>query len=156
WIAAGTGLASRHEDEAPHLIYVPEIPFSEERFLADVREVHRRLNRVYIVVSEGAKNEKGQYLAADTTSDAFGHRQLGGVADYLRQLVTRETGLKARYNRLDTCQRNGMHFASLTDSNEAYAGGQGAVRQALEGVTGKMMSLRRVSDQPYRCELDTV
>lgn len=152
WIAAAAGLARRHEDEAPHLIYVPEIPFSEERFLADVREVHRRLGRVYVVVSEGVKNEKGQYVAAQAETDSFGHRQLGGVADYLRQLVTRETGLKARYNKLDTVQRNAIHFASKTDSDEAYRSGQEAVRQALSGTTGQMVTLVRTSQEPYRCE----
>ena len=156
WIAAATGLASRHPDEAPHLIYVPEIPFSEERFLEEVREVHRRLNRVFVVVSEGIKNEKGQYVAAQAEIDAFGHRQLGGVADYLRQLISRETGLKARYNKLDTCQRNAMHFASLTDSNEAYACGQAVVRFALEGITGKMAALQRESEVPYRCGIKLV
>jgi ATP-dependent phosphofructokinase / diphosphate-dependent phosphofructokinase len=156
WIAAATGLARRHEDEAPHLIYVPEIPFSEERFLADVQEVHRRLGRVFIVVSEGVKNAQGEYIAAQATQDAFGHRQLGGVADYLRQLLTRRIGLKARYNKLDTCQRNAVHFASRTDSDEAARCGQEAVRQALQGTTGKMVSLVRVSDRPYRCETGLV
>ncbi|MCI0741254.1 MAG: diphosphate--fructose-6-phosphate 1-phosphotransferase, partial [Gemmataceae bacterium] len=151
WIAAATGLARREEEEAPHLIYVPEIPFSEERFLDDVREVHRRLGRVFIVVSEGVKNEKGQYVAAQAEVDAFGHRQLGGVADYLRQLITRETGLKARYNKLDTCQRNAIHFASRTDSDEAYRCGQEAVRQALAGTSGKMVTLVRTGDSPYQC-----
>lgn len=151
WIAAAAGLARRHEDEAPHLIYVPEIPFSEERFLEEVREIHRRLGRVFVVVSEGIKNAKGQYVAAQAEVDAFGHRQLGGVADYLRQLVTRETGLKARYNKLDTCQRNAMHFASLTDSNEAYLCGQTAVQHALAGQTGKVVALVRTSDEPYQC-----
>ncbi len=152
WIAAATGLASRHPDEAPNLIYVPEIPFSEERFLEEVRAVHRRLGRCFVVVSEGVKNLKGEYISAATATDSFGHRQLGGVADYLRQLVTRETGLKARYNKLDTCQRNAIHFASQTDSDEAYRSGQEAVRQALAGVTGKMINLVRVSQRPYRSE----
>jgi 6-phosphofructokinase len=152
WIAAATGLAKRHPDEAPNLIYVPETPFSEERFLADVREVHRRLGRCLVVVSEGIKNAQGEYVSAGTRTDSFGHRQLGGVADYLAQLVTREMGLKARYNRLDTCQRNAIHFASKTDSDEAYRCGQEAVRQALAGATGKMVNLTRVSQKPYRCE----
>lgn len=152
WIAAATGMARRQADEAPHLIYVPEIPFSQERFLAEVQEVHRRLGRVFVVVSEGIKNDKGQYVAAQAEVDAFGHRQLGGVADFLRQLVTRELGLKARYNKLDTCQRNAIHFASRTDGDEAYLCGQEAVRQALAGTTGKMVSLCRTADRPYRCE----
>src|SRR5262249_19117126 len=156
WIAAATGLARRHADEAPNLIYVPEIPFSEEGFLSDVQDVHRRLGRVFVVVSEGVKNERGEYVAAQAERDAFGHRQLGGVADYLRQLVTKQIGLKARYNKLDTCQRNAVHFASRTDSDEAYRCGQDAVRHGLDGTTGKMVSLARVSDAPYRCETGLV
>ncbi len=151
WIAAATGLARRHEDEAPHLIYVPEIPFSEDRFLGDVQEVHRRLGRVFIVVSEGIKNAQGEYIAAQGEVDAFGHRQLGGAADYLRRLITTKLGLKSRYNKLDTCQRNALHFASRTDSDEAYLCGQEAVRQALAGTTGRMVTLVRASSRPYRC-----
>jgi 6-phosphofructokinase 1 len=154
WIAAATGLARRHEDDAPHLIYVPEIPFSVERFLADVREVHRRLQRVFIVASEGLVDERGEYIAAQAgrfATDAFGHRQLGGVADFLQRLVEQEIGLKCRYNKPGTCQRNAMHFASRTDSDEAYRCGQEAVRQALAGTTGHMVTLVRESDSPYRC-----
>ncbi len=151
WIAAATGLARRREDEAPHLIYVPEIPFDEDRFLGDVQEVHRRLGRAFVVVSEGIKTAKGDYVAAQAETDAFGHRQLGGVADYLRRLITQKLGLKSRYNKLDTCQRNAMHFASRTDSDEAYMCGQEAVRQALAGTTGQMVTLVRQSDRPYRC-----
>jgi 6-phosphofructokinase 1 len=153
WIAAATGLARRHEEDAPHLIYVPEIPFSVERFLADVREVHRRLGRVFVVVSEGLVDEKGEYVAAQTdtlATDAFGHRQLGGIAEFLQRLVEQEIGIKARYNKLGTCQRNAIHFASRTDSDEAYRCGQEAVRRAVAGTSGFMVSLMRESDQPYR------
>jgi 6-phosphofructokinase len=152
WIAAAAGMARRAADDAPNLIYVPEIPFSEARFLDEVRDVHRRLGRCYVVVSEGIKSEQGKYVSDMGHVDAFGHKQLGGVGDYLRQLVTRETGLKARYNRLDTCQRNASHFASKTDSDEAYRCGQEAVRQALAGVSGRMVNLVRHSNRPYRCE----
>jgi 6-phosphofructokinase 1 len=151
WIAAATGLARRHEDEAPHLIYVPEIPFSTERFLDDVREVHRRLGRVFVVVSEGIADERGQYVAAQGSLDAFGHRQLGGAASCLQELVQREIGIKCRYNKLDTCQRSAVHFASRTDSEEAYFCGQEAVRQALAGTSGKMVTLLRENNHPYRC-----
>ncbi len=155
WIAAAAGLARREPDEAPHLIYVPEIPFARDRFLEDVRAVHRRLGRVYIVVSEGIVDGDGKYVLESPGGqfdvDAFGHRQLGGVADYLQRLVEKEIGLKARYNKLGTCQRNAMHFASLCDSAEAYQCGQEAVRQAVAGVTGRMVTLVRDSDEPYRC-----
>src|SRR5262245_23428740 len=63
WIAAATGLAKRHLDEAPNLIYVPEVTFDQERFIADVLEVHRRLGRCFVVVSEGVKNAAGKYIS---------------------------------------------------------------------------------------------
>jgi 6-phosphofructokinase len=156
WIAAATGLARRHEDEAPHLIYVPEIPFRIDRFLDDVRAVHRRLQRVFVVVSEGIVDEAGNYVAAQASVDAFGHRQLGGAAGYLQQVVMTAIGLKCRSIRLDTCQRNAVHFASRTDSDEAYWCGQEAVRQAVAGTTGFMVSLKRESDQPYVCKTGLV
>ena len=156
WIAAATGLARRRPDEAPHLIYVPEISFGLERFLDDVREVHRRIGRVFVVVSEGVQDVAGNYVAAQTSVDGFGRRQLGGVANFLRQVVTHELGLKARYNKLDTCQRNAIHFASRTDSDEAYLCGQEAVRQALEGATGMMVALLRQGRQPYQCAVELV
>jgi 6-phosphofructokinase 1 len=155
WIAAATGLARRREDEAPHLIYVPEIPFHVERFLTDVREVHRRLGWAFIVVSEGLVDEKGEYVAAQRglfAKDAFGHRQLGGIADFLQRLIEQEIGIKARYNKLGTCQRNAIHFASRTDNEEAYRCGQEAVRQAVAGTSGFMITLVRESENPYRCE----
>jgi 6-phosphofructokinase 1 len=151
WLAAATGLARRRADEAPHLIYVPEIPFSAERFLEDVRETHRRLGRVFVVVGEGVADAQGHYLAAGAPADAFGNPPLGGVAAALQQLVQREIGLKCRYNKLDTCQRNAIHFASRTDSDEAYRCGQEAVREAVRGTTGRMVTLRREGDRPYRC-----
>src|SRR5262249_40930358 len=60
-------------------------------------------------------------------------------------------GIKCRYNKLGTCQRNAMHFASKTDSDEAYRCGQEAVRQAVVGTTGRMATLVREGDRPYRC-----
>jgi 6-phosphofructokinase 1 len=153
WLAAAAGMARRQPDEAPHLIYVPEIPFSLEQFLDDVRDVHRRLGRVFVVVSEGVRDAAGKHLADQGTVDAFGRPQLGGVAECLRQAVTRELGLKARYNKLDTCQRNAIHFASRTDSDEAYKSGLEAVRQALAGQTGMMVTLLRNSRPSYQCTL---
>ena len=116
-----------------------------------VGEVHRRLGRVFVVVSEGLVDDHGQYVAAGTTVDAFGHRQLGGVAAYLQQLVMQEIGIKCRYNKLDTCQRSAAHFASKTDNDEAYLCGREAVRQAVAGRSGHMVTLVRESDRPYRC-----
>jgi 6-phosphofructokinase 1 len=154
WIAAATGLARRDEVDAPHLIYVPEVPFLIDRFLEDVRGVYHKLGRVFLVVSEGLVDENGEYITAEGGKfavDPFGHRQLGGVADVLQHLIEKEVGVKCRYNKLGTCQRTALHCASKTDSDEAYLCGQDAVRQAVTGTTGFMVSLLRESDEPYRC-----
>jgi ATP-dependent phosphofructokinase / diphosphate-dependent phosphofructokinase len=73
------------------------------------------------------------------------------VADFLQRLIEQEIGVKARYNKLGTCQRDAIHFASRTDSEEAYRCGQEAVRHAVAGISGFMIALVRESDCPYRC-----
>ena len=154
WIAAATGLAACSPQDAPHLIYMPEADFSLEKLIEDVREVYQRWGRVFIVVSEGLKDDKGRYLAADAGAfgkDSFGHQQLGGVADMLKTVIEREVAIKARWNKPGTHQRSAMHFASLTDVKEAYMCGRRAVEYALGGENGKMVTLVRESAEPYHC-----
>jgi 6-phosphofructokinase 1 len=154
WIAAATGLAARTPEDAPHLVYMPEAAFGWERFVNDVKEVHKRLGRVFIVVGEGLKDEKGKYVTADSgafAKDSFGHVQLGGVADMLKAVIEKEVGIKARTQKLGTNQRSAMHFASLTDVNEAYLCGKMAVRAAMTGVNGKMITLVREKGPKYKC-----
>jgi 6-phosphofructokinase len=154
WIAAATGLAARTPEDAPHLVYMPEAGFSWDRFVSDVEEVLKRLGRVFIAVGEGLKDDKGKYITADSgtfSKDSFGHVQLGGVADMLKAMIEKEVRIKARWNKLGTNQRSAMHFASATDVNEAYMCGQMAVKHALEGVNGKMVTLVREKGHEYRC-----
>ena len=159
WIAAGTALARRDEVDAPHMILLPEIPFDPEKFHARVDYFLRKLGRVVIVVSEGARTRDGSYLAeqkGEFAKDSFGHTQLGGAGTYIKTLVERENKVKSRFAIPSTIQRNGIHFASQTDSTEAYLAGQTAVLLAVQGTTGKMVTLERVSNTPYRCDLGTV
>ncbi|UCE99267.1 MAG: 6-phosphofructokinase [Planctomycetota bacterium] len=154
WIAAATGLAARCSEDAPHLIYMPEASFSFEKFVSDVKEVHKEFSRVFIVAGEGLKNEKGKYITADRgafSEDSFGHVQLGGVADILKAVIEKEVGIKARCNKPGTNQRSAMHFASLTDVNEAYMCGQMAVKAAISGENGKMVTLVREEGGEYKC-----
>jgi ATP-dependent phosphofructokinase / diphosphate-dependent phosphofructokinase len=156
WIAAATGVAHRNEEDAPHLVYLPETPFSVDRFVADVKEVLGKLGRCVIAAGEGLNDGKGNYITADAgafSKDGFGHIQLGGVAEILKEIIEKQVGVKCRYNKLGTCQRNGMHFASKTDVDEAYMLGQAAVREALKGTSGKMVTLVRQgrSRNDYAC-----
>ena len=154
WIAAATGLAARSPEDAPHLVYMPEAAFSFDKLVSDVKEVLGRLGRVFIVAGEGLKDEKGNYVTADSgafSKDSFGHAQLGGVAEMLKAVIEKEVGIKARFNKLGTNQRAAMHFASRTDVDEAYMCGQMAVRAALGGENGKMVTLVREDGPAYKC-----
>jgi len=154
WIAAATGLARRVAEDSPHLIYMPEAAFSFEKLVADVKEVYAEFGRVFIVAGEGLKDADGNYVTADSGAfgrDSFGHAQLGGVAEMLKAVIEKEVGIKARFNKLGTNQRCAMHFASLTDVNEAYMCGQAAIENAIKGVNGKMVTLVRGDGGAYEC-----
>jgi 6-phosphofructokinase 1 len=157
WIAAGTALARRNNEDGPHVILLPEVPFDSEAFKAKVRSYLDTIHRCVIVVSEGTKNADGTYISeqkGDFAKDAFGHTQLGGAAQHIKSLIETELKVKARFAIPSTIQRNGIHWASLTDSREAYMVGQRAVQLAVKGTSGKMVTLKRVSDKPYRCVTD--
>jgi ATP-dependent phosphofructokinase / diphosphate-dependent phosphofructokinase len=153
WIAAAAALARRSEEDAPHLVYVPEVSFSKEKFVEDVREVHGRLGRCFIVASEGMRWDNGKYVSEDSSAmakDSFGHSQLGGVSQALKAIIENELGFKTRWMMQGLTQRNAMHFASRTDRDEAWLCGAEAVRQAVNGTTGYMVTLERTSDEPYQ------
>jgi 6-phosphofructokinase 1 len=146
WIAASAGLARRQEQDAPHLIYLPEAAFSVENFIRDVKACLKAYRRCFIVAGEGLRNGQGQHIAevgGSFAQDAFGHKQLGGAGQALRQIVEQQVGVKCRYNNAGTAQRTAMHFASATDVAEAYMVGSAAVSAAMRGVTDKMVTLVR-------------
>ncbi|MCL2495882.1 MAG: 6-phosphofructokinase [Clostridiales bacterium] len=149
WLTAAGALSKRWDDEAPHLIYLPETPFYTERFLGDVEQVYKKLGYCYVVVSEGIADEQGNYLSASETQDAFGHAQLSGAGMVLKNVVERELGIKARCNTLGTTQRAAAHFASRVDAEEAYMVGSAAVQYALSGKTGVMVTIERRGNDPY-------
>ena len=155
WIAAGTVLARRSENDAPHIILVPEIPLNEEAFLAKVKETIDRTKSCVVVVGEGLRNSAGEEIAADKSrQDAFGHPVLSGAADHLGDLVQDKLKIKTRTVKLGYAQRAAGHFASATDVAEAVACGEAAVRAAVEGKSGYMVKLVRIQNNPYKWTTD--
>tara|TARA_B100001248_G_scaffold220746_1_gene176576 strand:- start:18652 stop:19914 length:1263 start_codon:yes stop_codon:yes gene_type:complete len=156
WIAAGATLAkgrSQDANAAPHLIYLPEVPLSPEKFLEDVQNVLKTEKYCMVVVSEGVTDGNGNYLGqASSATDAFGHSQLGGVGEYLRALVEQSLEIKARSAKLGINQRAAAHCSSETDNNEAFMCGQAAVQAAMAGQTDKMVTLVRSEADRYACE----
>jgi 6-phosphofructokinase len=159
WLAATTALAKQGEGDGPHLIYLPEIPFLLEKFLEDVQGVHKTLGYAVIAVSEGIRGEDGKPLVESglvTDKDGFGHRQLGGVGQYLANMIAEKLNIKARCDKPGTIQRSSMLCASSTDLKEAYLVGKMAVRYAVEGKSGSMVTLERVESTEYRIETGLV
>jgi ATP-dependent phosphofructokinase / diphosphate-dependent phosphofructokinase len=155
WLAAGTVLAKRQPNEAPHLVLVPEIAFSEEPFLKKVKEVVDALRCCVVVVGEGLKDQSGQELGADRSRlDAFGHPVLSGAAERLAEIVQEKLGTKTRTVKLGYAQRAAAHLASLRDIEESVMCGEAAVRAAVDGRSGFMVKLVRTADDPYHCATD--
>ncbi|MCK4514839.1 MAG: 6-phosphofructokinase, partial [Spirochaetaceae bacterium] len=140
------------------IILLPEVPFRETAFIAKVREWVDTIGRCVVVVSEGTRYADGSYISeqrGEFAKDAFGHVQLGGAANFIKNLVEREVKVKARFAFPSTIQRSGAHFASKVDSEEAYLAGRTAVELAVSGENGKMVTLVRSSGSPYHCGTGT-
>mgnify|MGYP001258541503 CR=1 FL=1 len=150
WIAAAAGLAQERPDDAPHLILFPEISFDESDFINRVENCVAKRGYCAIVVSEGVRDAKGNFVADSGLRDAFGHAQLGGVAPVIAALIKQRLGLKYHWAVADYLQRAARHIASKTDVEQAYALGRAAVDMALAGNTAVMPTIERVSDEPYR------
>ncbi len=144
WIAAGTIVAKREQADPPHIILLPELPFNEEKFLAKVKETIEAHHYCVVVVGEGLKNEAGEEIGADKSKlDAFGHPVLSGAADALAEIVQGKLDTKTRTVKLGYAQRAAEHYASATDSNNAYACGVAGVKAAADGKSGFMVKIVR-------------
>jgi ATP-dependent phosphofructokinase / diphosphate-dependent phosphofructokinase len=155
WLAAGATLAKRrdHPNDPPHLVYLPEVQFDAAKFAEDVRRVLKRERHCVVVVGEGLVDKDGNYVAVESSGpDAFGQAQLGGVGEYLREVVETQVQAKVRVSRLGVAQRAAAHVASQADNDEAYLAGQAAVKAAVNGETDKMVTLVRGDGDLYTCE----
>jgi 6-phosphofructokinase 1 len=150
WIAAASSLAAEKEGDAPHVILLPEIPFQAEAFLKRVQDSVTRFGHCAIVVSEGLRHADGAFLSEAGLVDAFGHKQLGGVAPLIAKLVKDKLGYKYHYAISDYLQRAARHIASKTDVEQAYTLGKAAVEFALAGKNAVMPIIVRESNSPYR------
>ncbi|HUO10419.1 MAG TPA: 6-phosphofructokinase [Phycisphaerae bacterium] len=176
WLTAASALARVDDTDGPHLIYVPEVDFSEDKFIGDVDRVYTKLGRCVIAVSEGIRykaDDKKSLLAEKIMQggevDAHGNRQLSGsgaLADYLSNLVKDKLGklvasrgesskLRVRGDTFGYLQRSFPTIISESDATEARECGRRAVQYALtapEGLTSGSVAMKRVSNDPYKIE----
>ena len=157
WLTGAAGLAKGEDCTGVDAIYLPERVFDIDAFVANIERLASEKSSVVIAVSEGVKLADGRFVsevvAESTDLDVFGHKQVAGSCAALADIVEKRTGIKARVIEPSLLQRAASHIASLTDIDEAFATGHAGVKAAvLEGQTGVMITLNRVSDTPYKCE----
>ncbi|MBR4150988.1 MAG: 6-phosphofructokinase [Firmicutes bacterium] len=142
WLAGAAALATEM-GAGPDLVYLPEIDFDMDKFLADVEKIYKEKGSCMVAVSEGIHYADGSFVSEAKTSatDGFGHAQLGGLAALLADVVKQRTGAKVRGIELSLLQRCGAHLASGRDIEEAVMSGAEAVKQAVAGTTDKMVGL---------------
>ena len=156
WLAASAGLAKSKNNSAPHIILLPEIDFNEKLFLKKVKEVVKKENYCVIVVSEGAKYKNGKFLADAGTVDSFGHKQLGGVAPRIAEMISNKLGFKYHWAVSDYLQRSARHISSQVDLDHAYAVGKAAVEYASSGENAIMPIIVRKKTKSYSWEVGKV
>ncbi|SFR84250.1 6-phosphofructokinase [Anaeromicropila populeti] len=157
WLTAASVLARTTYSSAPHLIYLPEYSFSTARFVQDVKEQLKQRKQVIVAVSEGIKDKEGIYISSRSMDqDQFGHVMLSGTGKYLENLIKDTIGCKVRSIELNVLQRCASHLSSETDLSEAFLLGEKGVSFVLEGKNSQMVTMKRVSSQPYAIEIDTV
>jgi 6-phosphofructokinase 1 len=109
---------------------------------------------VVVAVSEGIHTKDGKYIcefsAGSETKDAFGHIQMTGTASYLANHIHEKIGCKTRAVEFSSLQRSASHLASRIDINEAFMVGGAAIKAADEGISGVMVVIDRLSDDPYQ------
>ena len=154
WLAGASALATAY-GAGPDLVYLPEVDFDMDAFLADVERIYKEKGNCMVAVSEGIHYADGTFVSEAKTSatDGFGHAQLGGLASLLANIVKEKTGAKVRGIELSLLQRCGAHLASETDIEESYMSGKAAVENAVNGITDKMVGFERsYEDGKYVCK----
>lgn len=156
WLTASAALAPIEGWDVSPVILLPEFPFEKKSFLEKVEEKLKKDRFCVVAVSEGVRYEDGTYVSAgEAKNDSFGHPLLSGTGRVLAGMIKEKTGAKTRSIELATAQRSAGHFSSATDLDEAYNLGYKACEYAINGITGVMSSLRRISDEPYKVEYET-
>jgi 6-phosphofructokinase 1 len=154
WLTGASVLAS-HAGSGPDFIYMPEVAFDLDKFINNVEELHKTKKNILVVVSEGIMDANGKYITeyiAESSKDAFGHTQLGGLAAFLANHIKNRLNIKVRGIELNLLQRCAAHCASKTDVDEAFNAGRIAMESALAGLSGKMIAYQCKRDKGYKCE----
>lgn len=155
WLGSATALAKKNEDDAPHLIYTPEHVFDKDNFLRDVESCIKNYGWVSVVCGEGLKYADGTPVSASETKDKFKNIEFGAMGGAsvglnLHKMIREEFNLRGEFQITESLIMSAMDRAVALDLQEAFECGQEAIRLAEQGETGYMVSMERVSNDPYK------
>lgn len=155
WLAAATALAKTKEDDAPHLIYMPERVFDADQFLVDAQECIKKYGWVSVVCGEGLKYADGSAVSASTTKDNFHNTEFGAMGGAsvglnLHRMMSKVTGHRGEFQITESLIMCAMDRAVKQDLNEAFECGRQAVELASHGESGYMVAIERLSNTPYQ------
>lgn len=159
WVAAAAALGQERAEDGPHLIFLPERPPRDlAALLTEIQAAYERFGQVVAVVPETLKDAAGGPISGDELSwvDTFGHRYYPGPGPALTRAIEEQLGLRARFDKPGTIARMFADCASEVDRTEAYEVGVAAIQLLIDGVSEVMVTIERVSDEPYRTRTGAV
>lgn len=150
WIAAATALARMDDDSAPHLVYVPEVPFDTEAFLSDLSRIIDRIGWAVVVVAEGIRHADGRlvYESGDASqSDPLKRPMTGGVAQHLATIVGQRLGIRCRSEKPGLLGRASVACTAARDLKDAEQVGWAGVQALVSGQTDVMIALEPLGSE---------
>jgi 6-phosphofructokinase len=163
FLTAAAALARNEADDGPHLIYLPERPFTIEGFVKDVQKAMKKYGRCVIAVSEGIADKDGTPILAKYTKevDSHGNVQLSGtgaLGDLLAGIVKEKAGIKrVRADTFGYLQRSFPGIASSSDAMEARLVGAAALQAAVcDDISSGSIAIKRKATKKYAVEFEVV
>jgi 6-phosphofructokinase 1 len=160
WLAAASALAKTAPISAPHIILLPEVPFEEKRFFAEVEKVYKSCGYVNIVCGEGVTYADGSPVSASTAKDKFANVEFGSVggvsvAMQLHRMISQKYGWRGEFQITESMPMCAADRASPVDVEEAAMCGKKAVELASGGLSGVMVSMVRLKGKAYKIDYRT-
>ena len=154
WLAAATVMARKKEGDAPHLIYTPEYVFDSEKFLNDVESCINKYGWVSVVCGEGLKYHDGTPVSASETKDRFSNVEFGAMGGSsvglnLHGMISNRFNFRGEFQITESLIMSDFERSSGIDNEEAYRCGIEAIKLAESGESGFMVTIDRISNNPY-------
>jgi 6-phosphofructokinase 1 len=160
WLAAASALAKTGPGSAPHIILMPEVPFEDDRFLAEADRVYKRYGFVYVICGEGITYEDGSPVSASRAQDKFDNVEFGAmggssVAMQIHRMLSKHYGWRGEFQITESLPMCAADRVSATDAKEAAMCGRKAVALAARGTSGVMVSMVRKKGDRYAISYET-